>query len=119
MGPILMVTHPEPPFVFSDQGDISIFTSIESARREIESIDVLDGVYEAFDSRGRSLTLELHEEELCLGVDESRLPDEVDLLGRLQRFIVRVGAARVGVEKVESLSLEEALTVLGHFLRER
>lgn len=47
----------KPPIIVNDHGDVSIFQSIEDAERYLESPDVLENRYAAYDSEGRLLTL--------------------------------------------------------------
>jgi hypothetical protein len=45
------------PIFLSDGGDLLIFESVDDARGYIEAVDVVDGVYVAYDSQGRLLKL--------------------------------------------------------------
>ena len=69
----------EPTFVFTKDGDVQLFTSVEEAARSVEAVDVMDGEYAAF-----------------FAVDGERLHPEVD--GR------RVRLRRTGARDVDALS---------------
>lgn len=82
---------------------------------EIEAVDVLDAVYEAFDSHGRRLSLSVGEGLVSIRLDPKSVPEPNELLRRLRHFIARVGADRVGVDNVESVSLDAAVRALARF----
>ena len=46
-----------PPIITDENGDIDFYPSVEEAERDMEQIDVLDGVYEVFDSVGTRLSV--------------------------------------------------------------
>ncbi len=50
-----------PPIVIDENGDVSLYRSVEAAARALEPIDVKNSEYVAYDSEGFVLTLE------CLG----------------------------------------------------
>lgn len=43
------------PFLANDQGDVSIYESLEDMAAQFEPIDALDGAHEFFDARGTVL----------------------------------------------------------------
>jgi hypothetical protein len=45
------------PIILYDNGDVNVFHAVQDAENYIESPDVLDGTYEAYDSEGRRLDL--------------------------------------------------------------
>lgn len=47
----------KPPIIVNDHGDVSIFQSVEDVERYLESPDVLENRYSAYDSEGRLLVL--------------------------------------------------------------
>ena len=51
----------KPPIIVYDHGDVSIFRSAEDAERYLESPDVLENRYVAYDSEGRILSLKAPE----------------------------------------------------------
>ncbi len=107
---------PLPPIVLDDSGDIQVFPSVEAACREIEAIDVKEGVYEAFDTRGRRLYLSVDGDRVTADLASPIVDDSVELLNRLRRFISRVGAERVGVTEPETAALSTLLQSLLIFL---
>jgi hypothetical protein len=104
-----------PPIVIDDHGDIALYPDVDTARREMEAIDVINGVYDAFDSTGARLSLAARESvvEISLDPDTDREPGE--LLRRLRHFIDRVGRERVGVVDVEAAPLEHLIDALARF----
>ncbi len=108
-----------PPIVTDDHGDIALHASVEAACQEIEAIDVRDGVYDVFDSRGRRLSLGVSEGLVQIWIDPQADPEPEELARRLRHFMTRVGADRIGVHDVEAASLDDALLALTRFFRVR
>ncbi|MGL4745929.1 MAG: hypothetical protein ACRCXL_16285 [Dermatophilaceae bacterium] len=104
-----------PPIVVDDRGDIALYATLEAASRELEAIDVLDAIYEVFDSRGRRLSVTAAGGLVSIRLDPQSVPESDELLRRLRHFISRVGADRVGVEDAESASLDVAVRALAQF----
>lgn len=52
-----MARSVSPPLLVFEGGDLSIFRSLAEVESALEGIDVEDGVYEAFDSAGRVVSL--------------------------------------------------------------
>lgn len=108
-----------PPIVTDDHGDIALHGSVEAACQEMEAIDVRDGVYDVFDSRGHRLSLGVSGGlvQIWLDPQAEREPDE--LARRLRHFMTRVGTDRVGVHDIEAASLDDAIHALARFFNVR
>ena len=106
-----------PPIVIEESGDIEVYPTVETARRAIEAIDVLDGIYKAFDSDGRSLLLVAYGNLVSIEVPENPQPDPAGLERRLREYIVAVGPSRVGVANLEDATLPVMLGALLKFQR--
>jgi hypothetical protein len=57
MGERLVMTTPTSPIFVIEGFDVSIYASVEDAERHLESPDILDNRYVAYDSEGRLLIL--------------------------------------------------------------
>lgn len=90
----------KPPIFIENNGDITVFASLQAAENWVEPIDVRNNEYEAFDSEGRRLRLEVQKREGFLKVGheyvqvtevESEPAHAADLRERLQTFLKAVG----------------------------
>lgn len=106
-----------PPIVIDDHGDISLFPTLADAARELEAIDVVESVYEAFDSNGRRLSLAVSEGLVRIWLDPQSVSEPDELLRRLRYFIMRVGPDRIGLDNAETVSLDAAVRALARFFR--
>jgi hypothetical protein len=115
LGPVLMSDLPVPPIVTDDNGDIEFHSSVEAAERDMEAIDVLDGVYDVFDSMGRRLSVGASEGLVQIWLDPDAMPEPEELEGRLREYIARVGPGRVGIADMETASLDNLIRALSRF----
>ena len=111
------VPVPVPPIVTDESGDIEVYPSVASACMELEAIDVLDGAYEAFDSRGYRLRIDAVRDIVSVVLEPGSTPDPLELERRLRRYVDRVGAARVGLSELDSATLPVMLDALLTFFR--
>jgi len=110
-----MAVLPTPPIVTDDNGAIELYPSVEAARRDMEAIDVLDGVYDVFDGTGSRLSVGASEGLVQIWLDPNAEPEPEELIGRLRHFVARVGPDRVGVADVEAASLEHLIHALARY----
>src|SRR5690349_3431560 len=98
-----------PPVVTDERGDITVHASVEDACLWMEAIDVRDGIYQVFDSRGQLLVASAPTDRVTLRVDPTASPDRVALRALIARCIVRAGGRPIPVEDLERASLEQML----------
>jgi hypothetical protein len=72
---------PQAPLILADGGDVMAFASVEDLACYVESADVADGVYRAFDAAGRALRLATDGERVT--VDALRGPVEAGSLAEV------------------------------------
>ena len=89
----------DPPILVFEGGDLSVFASAEAAQARLEWLGVEDDVYQAFDSRGRSLWLGVVETErrlrgfpvveksVSIEAAEQRPSHQADLRARLIHYL--------------------------------
>jgi hypothetical protein len=82
------MTTVTPPIVLVDGLDVQFFSSIEAAEGWMEAIDVENGVYHAYDSRGRALVVETKGERVYMAA-ASEEPPQAHELERLLRDYLR------------------------------
>jgi hypothetical protein len=109
------VSEPIPPILIDGDGHFRVYPTIAIACQDVEAVDVNDGLYEAFDSEGRVLSLVVHENRVALEVSPNSQPDAAELEGRLRKHIEAVGTARVGVANLDSTPLPVLLQALISF----
>lgn len=102
------------PIVLDDGGDIATFASPSELLLGIEGIDVRDNVYDAWDSSGRVLRLNVIPGGV--GAEPTQVEDREGLLCRLLDFIERVDDSRLRADP--DAELQEMVRVLDAFLRE-
>ncbi|MPZ96282.1 MAG: hypothetical protein GEU96_15560 [Propionibacteriales bacterium] len=105
-----------PPIVTDEDGDINIYPSADEAQRDMEAIDVRDGVYMVFDSKGNRLAVTTEGEAVRIEIDPTSSTDPDDLARRLRQFILRVGPERVGLADPENAGLQELVDSVAAFL---
>jgi hypothetical protein len=110
-----VVEYLQPPFISDDDGDIETYPSVSALCGAVEAIDVADGVYEAFDSRGQRVRLRAVGYDVTAEIDDDVEPDPAELERRLRRYVLDVGPARVGLQDLESTSLAEIVDALVEF----
>lgn len=66
----------EPPIIVYEPGDVMIFQSVEDAERYLESPDVLENRYVAYDSEGTFLKLEAPQSRAIAFLGTSVVPVE-------------------------------------------
>lgn len=81
------------PVVIDENGDVSVFETVEFAQRALEPTDVINNEYVGYDSEGRLLRLEVPEGGSLVSIREAEhVPQHVDDLRRaLGNFLFRAG----------------------------
>jgi hypothetical protein len=100
------------PIVIDENGDITVYSSAEQARRSLEAIDVRDNAYEAFDATGLRLVLTAEGDVVLPFIPDETVPDPSEVADRLRQFITRVGPHRYGLQYLRGASLAALLAVL-------
>ena len=107
----------KPPIVIDEDGYLEVYPTVAMARRAVEGLDVIDGVYDAFDSDGRPLLLVAYGNLVAIELPPESHPDPAELERRLRDFIQSVGAARVGLTNLDDAPLQVMLEALLKFER--
>ena len=92
-----------PPIVIDEHGDISLFSSVESAARYVEPMDVRNNEYIAYDSAGFLLKLVPTEPVASISGRLSDLPHQEQLVHALHSFLERTSGAPAEVTSLEGL----------------
>lgn len=106
---------PEPPISVAEGHDITVFNSVGELRDYVEPVDVDDGVYEAWDARGRRIDLYVESEEIELALLPGGADQADQLMKLLTEMIHRVGPERYRQFRSEGASLSELLEVVLDF----
>lgn len=88
----------QPPIVVNENGDISIFATVEAAARYIEPVDVRNHEYVAYDSAGFRLRLLPSEPAVTIAGYTSEEPEPSELERALRSFIARASGQQVPVQ---------------------
>lgn len=111
-GTILLNEAPRPPITIAEGHDINVFESIPGLLDYIEWIDVEDGVYEAWDARGRKIRLYVENEEIKLALIPGEANQANQLMELLKEDIHSVGPERYRLFKSDDVPLSELLEVV-------
>lgn len=117
------------PILVFEGFDVSVYDSIGAAANGLESIDVKNGIYKAFDATGRVLELGVAvASDVTLLLRQTRTTESVvlspservepeSLREHLRRFVNTVGAARMGTTRafVEGADLAELVRLVHVF----
>jgi hypothetical protein len=81
------------PIVIVENGDLSIFASVEDVDAELEAVDVRAGRYVAYDATGRRLALTVAERRrVVVAEDPEAGPSDPDVLAAaLRRYLEACG----------------------------
>jgi hypothetical protein len=97
------------PLVFDEHGDVSLYWSLEDAERSIESIDVRNGEYVAYDANGRCLLLDAQgSRNVQISIDESVAVK----LDKLTAALIRYVGARARYDGLDQLSASELVRLI-------
>ena len=88
----------EPPIVVNENGDITIFATIEAAVRYLEPVDVRNHEYVAYDSAGFMLRLFPSEPVVTVAGYTSEEPRASELERALRSFVARASGKSVPVQ---------------------
>ena len=81
-----------PPFVIDENGDVSLYRSVEAAARALEPIDVKNGEYVAYDSEGFVLALDCQGPRVFIAERASPHPVPEALVAVLKSFWERASS---------------------------
>ena len=101
-----------PPIIVDDSGDIEIYPSEVATLMDLEAIDVNDGVYDVFDSRGYRLKLRTEGYDVYIDGPESDKPQVAELSRRLRAYISRLETTPVGIVNPDKMALSELVHAL-------
>lgn len=86
------MTEPSPPFFVFEGLDLTLCDSLGEIENSLEGVDVADGIYEAFDAKGRVIGLK------ASGVRRGRFTVEVG-----QTYVETVAETPAGAERLARL----------------
>ena len=75
-----------PPIVIDENGDVTLYQSVEAAARSLEPIDIKNNEYVAYDSEGFVLNFECQGPHVLISGRASSQPAPEALLAVLQSF---------------------------------
>jgi len=102
-----------PPVVVQNQGEVSLFDSVEDAQLWMEAIDVRNNEYEIFDSTGLRLDPDVvtgRLETVQIALHEPRSRDVDRLRGILFDFVVRAG--KTSRERASKMRVADLLALI-------
>lgn len=82
------LSRPIPPIFVVENGDLNVYALIENAQNDLEAIDVNDGIYAAYDAKGRLLRLETQDNHVIISLAEYK-PTHADELEQIVREFLR------------------------------
>lgn len=100
------------PIVLDENGDLSMFLTIEAACLAVEAVDVANEEYEGFDALGRTLTLSAHGERVSIEVNINGEPEPTELAQRLRSYLNDDGVRQRGIEISADATLPELVHAL-------
>ncbi|MEL0625618.1 hypothetical protein V6245_01535 [Salinibacterium amurskyense] len=100
------------PIVLDENGDLSMFLTIEAACLAVEAVDVANEEYEGFDALGRTLTLSAHGERVSIEVNINGEPEPTELAQRLRSYLNDDGVRQRGIEISDDAALPELVHAL-------
>jgi len=107
-----------PPVVIEGDGELTVYSTLGQARSAMESYDVDDGLYQAFDSAGYPLRLSTVGLLVVIELPGDSTPDPDELARRLRSHISDLGTDRVGIDDLAGASVGTMLSALQSFQRE-
>ncbi|MGH9943949.1 MAG: hypothetical protein ACRD9R_16515 [Pyrinomonadaceae bacterium] len=94
----------KPPIIVYENGDVSIFASVEDVKIDLEPIDVENNIYVAYDSEGRLLSLAPTSPRITIQSAEQEPSHADELHAILFEFLLYVG---LPAEWLRQASLQE------------
>jgi hypothetical protein len=108
---------PTPPIFVIEGRDVTIFESLEDAQLQVEPIDVLEGVYVAYDAEGRILRMVVEGDQVKVRLGEDE-PTHAEELSRILKDYLKELGELTNEESTHELSrLVEACRKFTHVLR--
>ena len=109
--------QPTPPILIEGDGEFEVFPTVALACQAFEAVDVIEGLYEGFDSEGRRLLLVAHGDRVLIELRPDSQPTPAALERRLREHIRQVGPALMGIADIDETPLEVMLHELIRFER--
>ncbi|MDP9022425.1 MAG: hypothetical protein M3N57_06960 [Actinomycetota bacterium] len=123
-----MNEEPRPPLFLDEHGDIDAYLTVAEMASDVETVDVLNNEYEAFDAEGNVLTLHATDWRSPVSItldstapsppdEDSTAPSQPDELARrLRAHVDRVGLERFDLEvPPEHASLGQLVRAVARF----
>jgi|SRR5919198_361169 hypothetical protein len=98
---------PMPPIIVAEGRDVQLFPSVERAENALEAVDVLNGIYEAFDVNARPLTLRVVGARIkCVRVElrPEASPQPAYVLNLLRQYVAHQGQGQMSDASIEDLA---------------
>ncbi|MGV8858343.1 hypothetical protein [Rhodoglobus sp.] len=100
------------PIVLDENGDLSMFLTIEAACLAVEAVDVVNEEYEGFDALGRRLIISVHGERVSIDVNVNGEPEPAEFAQRLRNYLTNDGVRQSGIEISADATLPELVHAL-------
>lgn len=107
-----------PPVVCDENGDIEVHADEADACGSVEAIDVVNGEFEFFDSRGYPLMAEVSGYDVTRWRRIEGAQAQASLLSdRLRSYILQVGAERFELADIDTADLSTLIEAVSLFQR--
>ncbi len=80
----------KPPFIFNDNGDVTVYRNIAAVNDYIEIIDVVNGAYTIYDYEGQRLHAIVQGRNISLQEDTKSLGKADELKNILETYLINV-----------------------------
>ncbi len=113
-----MNEEPRPPLFLDEHGDIDAYLTVAEMASDVETVDVLNNEYEAFDAEGNVLTLHATDwrSPVSITLDSTAPSPPDELARRLRAHVDRVGLERFDLEvPPEHASLSQLVRAVARF----
>jgi hypothetical protein len=101
---------PEPPILVLESGDLVVFATLKDALGWMEAIDVLDGIFQVLDSRGRLVEVTAESDKsrvIAVGLTDDPTPERSrEAIERFARSL-RPDDLGLSSEQIASLPIRE------------
>lgn len=78
---------PTPPLFVIEGHDMSIYGSVEDSQNDLEPPDIAEGIYKAYDARGRRLQIETNGRDTYISLAETVASSAAELEAELRSFL--------------------------------
>jgi len=101
-----------PPIVVVEGHDLTVHSTAADACLWMEPIDVQQGVFEAFDSEGRELSIVAQGDRVSLELPSHSTAQRDELEHKLRQFIEPEWLEKIGLAELDKLTLPEMLDAI-------